>query len=187
VAVRALEAVWLFVVGCDMTNKMTQEDRSDPNDFPECQIVEAFKGVVTLSTEVVKMLALANGGAAVALLAFLGNIEHNQGTHPVAHFPTYPILPLQSYFVTPLLHFSLGIFATLLAIVFAYLTQLKLYGEERKKRRQMSIPEHQRKPVKEYHAWILAVSILMAIISAVYFLSGCIVAVPATLSGPTGR
>jgi uncharacterized membrane protein YidH (DUF202 family) len=153
-----------------MTNKMTQEDRSAPNDFGEWHLTETFKGLITLSTEVVKMLALANGGAAVALLAFLGNLEHDPGVH-------------SGVFIGPLLQFSAGIFATLLAVIFAYLTQLKLYDEERKKRRQMSIPEHQRKPVKEYHAWILAISILMAILAAFYFLGGCVGAVPAILVG----
>jgi hypothetical protein len=36
-------------------------------------IRETFRGLITISVEVVKMLALINGGAAVALLAYLGS------------------------------------------------------------------------------------------------------------------
>jgi hypothetical protein len=42
-----------------------------PFDFhPE----ETFKSLITISIELLKMLALVNGGAAVALLAYLGNL-----------------------------------------------------------------------------------------------------------------
>jgi hypothetical protein len=39
----------------------------------EWHMTETFKGLITLSVELAKMLALVNGGAAVALLAYLGN------------------------------------------------------------------------------------------------------------------
>jgi len=84
------------------------------------------------------MLALANGGAAVALLAYLGNVAHNPGLHP-------PDL------INALRCFCGGLFVTLLAVIFAYLTQLKLYNEERAKRQQNSLPESERKQIKEHH------------------------------------
>jgi hypothetical protein len=37
-------------------------------------IEEVFKGLVTLGVESLKIMALINGGAAVAILAYLGNI-----------------------------------------------------------------------------------------------------------------
>jgi hypothetical protein len=138
-------------------------DSSGPDDFWEWHIAETFKGLITLSTEVVKMLALVNGGAAVALLAYLGNIVHNPGIHP-------------PHLTHALMWFGKGLFATLLAVIFAYLTQLKLYNEERKKRQQILIPEVQRTPIRELHGWILAVAILLAIFAAFAFLRGCLIA-----------
>jgi hypothetical protein len=35
---------------------------------------ETFKSLITISVEALKTLALVNGGAAVALLAYLGNL-----------------------------------------------------------------------------------------------------------------
>jgi hypothetical protein len=35
---------------------------------------ETFKSLIAISLELLKMLALVNGGAAVALLAYLGNL-----------------------------------------------------------------------------------------------------------------
>jgi phosphate/sulfate permease len=141
----------------------------DQNEFWEWHIAETFKGLITLSTGVVKMLALVNGGAAVALLAYLGNVAHNPGVNP-------PHLTLA------LTWFCKGLFATLLAVIFAYLTQLKLYNEERKKRQQVSIPENQRKPVREHHGWILAIAILLALFAAVAFFEGCLTAASAIAS-----
>jgi phosphate/sulfate permease len=141
----------------------------DPNDRWEWHIAETFKGLITLSTEVVKMLALVNGGAAVALLAYLGNVVHDPGVHP-------------PHLTHALLWFCKGLFATLLAIIFAYLTQLKLYNEERKKRQQILLPESQRKRIREHHGWILAAAILLAGFAAFAFLKGCLNAASAIAS-----
>ena len=143
---------------------------AEPVDHWQWHITETFKGLITLSTEVVKMLALVNGGAAVALLAYLGNVAHNPGLHP-------------PHLMHALMSFCTGLFATLLAVIFAYLTQLKLYNEERAKRQQNLLPESQRKQIKERHGWILAVAILLALLAAIAFLFGCFSAARAIATG----
>jgi hypothetical protein len=65
------------------------------------------------------MLALVNGGAAVAVLTYLGNLA-SRSPAP-AHLPA--IKPA-------LLWYSVGLVATVLAFIVAYLTQLALYSEE---------------------------------------------------------
>jgi phosphate/sulfate permease len=137
-----------------------------PKDSWEWHIIETFKGLITLSVEVAKMLALVNGGAAVALLAYLGNLARFSILHP-------------PHLTHALMWFCKGLFATVLAVIFAYLTQLKLYNEERKKRQQSSIPEDQRTPVRERHGWILAVAILLAVFAAFAFYKGCLSAASA--------
>ena len=64
------------------------------------------------------MLALVNGGAAVAILAYLGNIA--------GHAPTAP----QPDMIRPLAWFSTGLLAAAITFIVAYHTQLLLFQEE---------------------------------------------------------
>jgi hypothetical protein len=70
--------------------------------------------------------------------------------------------------------FCKGLFTTLFAIIFAYLTQLKLYDEERKKRQEIQKPEGERVAVREDHRWVLAIAILLAMFAAIAFFKGCL-------------
>ena len=79
-----------------------------------------FKGLLTLGVESLKIMALINGGAAVAILAYLGNIASR--TPPPAHMP---------HMRSALLLYAAGVLATALAFIGAYATQLRLYNEER--------------------------------------------------------
>jgi hypothetical protein len=89
------------------------------NDGPwKWHIEETFKGLIALSIELLKALLLINGGAAVAILAYLGNLA----SHPVAHLPNMK---------NALLCFAGGVFTTALAFIAAYFTQFRLYYEER--------------------------------------------------------
>ena len=51
----------------------------------EWHIVETYKGLINLSIEALKALLLINGGAAVAILAYLGNLASRTS---LAHLPT---------------------------------------------------------------------------------------------------
>jgi hypothetical protein len=134
---------------------------SEPKAW-DWHITETFKGLITLSIELVKMLALVNGGALVALLAYLGNVA----AHPIGgHLP---------HLRHALGYFCNGLFATVVAVIVAYLTQLRLYHEERKR--------HLNENFKVLHPGILAVGILLAGYAAFAFLKGCLVAASAIAS-----
>jgi hypothetical protein len=126
----------------------------------EWHITETFKGLITLSVEAVKMLALVNGGAIVALLAYLGNFA--------ARVPDKQPPHLRHAFG----YFANGLFATVLAVMLAYLTQLKLYGEERKWHSTGTRPY-------ALHEWILAIAIILGFYAAFVFLKGCLTAASA--------
>jgi len=68
---------------------------------PEIQrehAIETYKSLIQISVEVMKLLALLNGDAAVALLAYLGNVTQKGGTVPDMR------IPMLSYLVGVLGH-----------------------------------------------------------------------------------
>jgi len=77
--------------------------------------LETYKSLITLSIEGFKFSALANGGSAVALLAYLGNVAGKGVVTPDMR--------------CPMLAFLIGLSACGLSMLFAYLTQLKLLNE----------------------------------------------------------
>ena len=106
--------------------------------------LETYKSLITLAVESFKFAALANGGAAVALLAYLGNAAAKSGSAMDMRCP-------MGWFLT-------GLAACGASMVFAYLTQLKLLGEiGRTGRPTLS------------HGWILWLAILLFVCSLVTF------------------
>ena len=77
--------------------------------------METYKSLVSLSIEGLKFLALANGGAAVAILAYLGNIAAKCAPVPDMRLPMGAFLA--------------GLFFCGFAWLLAYLTQFKLLNE----------------------------------------------------------
>ncbi|MEQ1662196.1 MAG: hypothetical protein ABL877_05830 [Thiobacillus sp.] len=77
------------------------------------RLTESYKSLVTLSVEAFRYLALINGGAIVALLAYLGNTKDGEA----------PELGV------PLLWFIVGLVACGFAMAYAYLTQLRLFND----------------------------------------------------------
>lgn len=80
--------------------------------IPE-RLTESYKSLITLSVEAFRYLALINGGAIVALLAYLGNAKG--GKTPDLGVPS--------------LWFIVGLVACGMAMAFAYLTQLRLFND----------------------------------------------------------
>jgi uncharacterized membrane protein YidH (DUF202 family) len=80
--------------------------------------LETYKSLIALSIEGFKFCALVNGGAAVAVLAYLGSIAGSK----CVRAPDMRV---------PMGAFLLGLTACGLAMVFAYLTQLRLLNETR--------------------------------------------------------
>lgn len=111
---------------------------------------ETFKSLVTLSVEALKMLALINGGAAVAVLTYLGNLA-GKASAPVVLPPVRAAL----------LAYGGGVLAVALAFMLAYLAQLRLYQE--------SVDPFR----KEFHWMLITAAAGLALVSAVAFGVGC--------------
>src|SRR5262245_34437141 len=71
--------------------------------------------------------------------------------------------------MTPALRrFCDGIFFIALALIFAYLTQLRLYNEE--------LARHTDKKFKTWHPYLLAMAIGLAFTPVAFFIWGCMIA-----------
>jgi hypothetical protein len=127
-------------------------------------IEETFKGLIALSIELLKALLLINGGAAVAILAYLGSLASRPS---IAHLPNMK---------NALLCFAGGVFATALAFIVAYFTQYRLYLEERAR--------HIREPFKTRHTIGMAIATVLAFTSASAFGAGCWIATSAFQTVP---
>jgi hypothetical protein len=90
----------------------------------EWHLTETYKGLITLSVEALKMLAIVNGGAAIAVLTYLGNLV----SHASGGQRTPDVIPALQWYCW-------GLAATMAAFVVAYVSQLLLFGEERRHRR----------------------------------------------------
>jgi hypothetical protein len=86
-------------------------------DIEKEHSIETFKSLIQISIEGLKLMALLNGGAAVALLAYLGNVAETHTTRPDL------FLPMLGYVV--------GLVCCGLAFISSYMTQLRLYQESR--------------------------------------------------------
>lgn len=77
--------------------------------------LETYKSMITLSIEGFKYAALANGGAAVAILAYLGNVA-GKGQ----------LIPDMSI---PMIFFCAGIISCGVAMILSYLTQYYMLSD----------------------------------------------------------
>ncbi|MBB4126524.1 uncharacterized membrane protein YidH (DUF202 family) [Xanthomonas translucens] len=82
--------------------------------------LEGFKQIIALGQSTLKSIMLINGGASVALLAFLGNIVNSPASKT-------PILP----FANSLGAFVIGVFLAALAYALTYFSQLFYDGEQK--------------------------------------------------------
>jgi hypothetical protein len=115
----------------------------------EWHIQETFKGLVTLSVEALKVIALVNGGAAVAILTFCGNISAKGDSSYLGNFKP------------SLFWYCGGLASTMVAFIVAYLTQLRLYHEEKRR--------HERGSFLEIHPWLIGLGVLLLIFSVIAF------------------
>ena len=127
--------------------------------FDEDQALETYKSMISVGTEALKALQLVNGGAIVALLAYLGQAS---GRPQLAALVTKPL----SLFLA-------GLVAATLAFLGTYLTQFTLLNEFFKGR-SFRGPKHM--------TWLLS-TISVALVSLVLFALGSFAAV-AALSHP---
>lgn len=103
------------------------------NDPRHDDWLETYKSLITLSTEGFKFCALANGGAAVAILAYLGNVAGKGFATPDMS--------------TPMAIFLVGLVLCGAAMLFAYFNQLSRLN--RLSRRE--------DPSKDWRLWVAVV------------------------------
>ncbi|HHQ4775168.1 TPA: hypothetical protein ACSP84_003002 [Aeromonas veronii] len=121
---------------------------------------ETYKSLITISVEAFKFCALANGGAAVAILAYLGNVAAKIDV-------TTPIGIRCSMGA-----FLFGLVTCGLSMVCAYLTQLQLFNEEKLQR----VPEELRGNSIS-HAAFLRPALIFLVASLMAFCEGSLLAV----------
>jgi hypothetical protein len=104
---------------------------------------ETYKSLISFAIELFKILALINGGAAIALLSFVGANRAEIGDI--------------EGFKTALIGFALGVICVPLALMMGYFTQFAMFyeGEGRFKRR--------------YHLVWLAFGLLFVLLSGAAF------------------
>lgn len=83
--------------------------------FDEEHALETYKSLIGLGTETLKAMQLLNGGAIVAILAYLGQVKSE---------PTFA-----QNISCPLLYFTLGLSISTFAFLLAYFTQFSLFNE----------------------------------------------------------
>jgi hypothetical protein len=115
-------------------------------------LTETYKALITISVEALKMSILINGGAAVAVLTYAGNSHITEKTAV-----TFAVL-----------YYAGGVAAAMFAFILAYVAQLRLYIEERKR--------HSGQSFRQTHHWLLALDVISASGSVVLFGCGCIAA-----------
>lgn len=114
-------------------------------------IQETYRGLITLCVEALKMLGLVNGGAAVALLTYAGALVGRGGSAP-------PILAALIWYAT-------GLAASVGAFLVAYVTQLRLFVEERAR--------HTGGEFKRRHGLGIAIGLALALYATFAFGIGC--------------
>jgi len=84
--------------------------------FKDEHAIETYKSLIRISTDAFKALQFLNGGAVVALLAYLGKMA-----------PTHP--EILNHAKSPLIFFVAGLVSGTVVYVTSYLTQLSLHNE----------------------------------------------------------
>lgn len=122
------------------------------SDFNTQHRLETYKSLIILSTECFKYSILINGGAAVALLAYLGNVASKGGTPPDMR--------------EAMIAFLFGLLMCGITLFFSYITQLELFNESRANSRN-----------KGQHRWWLWLAIISFVFSLFSFAAGSLLAV----------
>ncbi len=135
---------WLNWAACGVGERRVVADEKDEYGL------EILKSRVTLAVEALKLLTLVNGGAAVAVLTYLGHFA-KEG------WPSSMLAGSQS----ALLWFSAGLLSALFAFIAAYAAQARLHVEH--------LYRQQPRPPASRHQWSVWVGLVCAIASAMCF------------------
>lgn len=115
--------------------------------FDEEHALETYKSLIGFGTETLKAMQLLNGGAIVAILAYLGQIK--------------PEPMFEQNISGPLMCFTLGLSVSTFAFLLAYFTQFTLFNE-------LVNPSYQGKR----HTFWLWFALLCLFLSLVFFIIG---------------
>jgi hypothetical protein len=130
----------------------------DRNEGTDWHAEETYKGLIQIALSALRFGVFANGGAAVALLTFLGNVKAEAAGLPLPAAKCAMAL------------FIGGVAAGGLAHVTAYLTQLRLYGES-------ALGDPQKGPFR--HNTFLTATLVLGTVSVITFAAGAWVAAAA--------
>jgi len=111
------------------------------NDPRHDDWLETYKSLITLASEGFKFCALANGGAAVAILAYLGNVVGKGGSAPDMH--------------SAMAAFLSGLVLCGFAMIFAYCNQLNRLNRLSKRE----------DPSKDWRLWVSVVLVIASLAS----------------------
>jgi hypothetical protein len=117
-------------------------------DFHDQHKLETYKSMVTISLEAIRTLFLLNGGAIVALLAYLGQVAAKGG-------PSVDIS-------RPLTFFIVGLSLVPVAYGFSYWTQFSLFNEAVHRKNE------------ERHMWFVVCTVVSLVASLAGFILGAI-------------
>jgi len=115
--------------------------------FDQDHALETYKSMINIGTEALKALILINGGAIVALLAFLGQVQYGS--------------ELAAMSFRPMSLFVLGLVFAILAFLGTYFTQFVLFNE---------CVNNKIKGLK--HTFYLVITVLLLLLSLVSFVFG---------------
>jgi hypothetical protein len=123
--------------------------------FHDDHALETYKSMISVSTEGLKTLLLINGGAVVAMLAYLGQSSQGAAVAPHAW--------------GPLAFFIAGIFFCVLAFVGSYITQFVLFNEVTR----------QKPDSESNHMGVLWTAVVFVALSLICFAAGAFTSVRA--------
>lgn len=115
--------------------------------FDKEHALETYKSLIGFGTESLKAIQLLNGGAIVALLAYLGQVRIEA--------------QIAQNIRCPFMCFIIGLSISMVAFLFAYFTQFTLYNE-------ITNPDYKGKP----HTFWLWLAIFSIVISLGFFIAG---------------
>ena len=127
------------------------------------------EAAINNSNLALRALLIINGGAAIALLAFIGNLV------PVAP-SVYANLPKVIPSITSLMWFALGVAVTVFGMAFAYFTNYFYTGASAKRTRSYEHPYIQETQIS--HKWVKlgltfhSLAVIFALIAIVSFMLG---------------
>lgn len=127
--------------------------------FDEKHALETYKSLISISTEGMKALQLVNGGAVVALLAYLGQSSDRATLAPQVR--------------CSMTLFILGLATATATFIPSYLTQLALYNEDIRPAESRSA---------KHQTW-LNIALVLAFVSLVCFIIGAFSAISALAHG----